>query len=115
MPDSKVDVFIRIKNHFNNLIKKGAYLEGEPLPSVRHAALDLGVNPNTVQKAYQALEQEGFIEILPKKGAYVKLYATNDTHLIDALKHLIDELLQKRNPDELLYIIKNYLGEKNHD
>ncbi len=58
---------MRIKNHFKSLIEKGAYLEGEPLPSVRNAALDLGVNPNTVQKAYQALESDGLVEILPKK------------------------------------------------
>ncbi|AUD63809.1 hypothetical protein BK010_09485 [Tenericutes bacterium MO-XQ] len=110
MPDSKLDVFMRIKNHFKSLIEKGAYLEGEPLPSVRNAALDLGVNPNTVQKAYQALESDGLIEILPKKGAYVKAYETSDQHLIDALKHILDELKQKREIDEIIKLIKNYLG-----
>ena len=110
MADTKVDVFIRIKNHFKTLIEKGAYLEGEPLPSVRNAALDLGVNPNTVQKAYQALENDGWVEILPKKGAYVKSFETSDQHLIDALKHLLDELKQKRTVEDILKLITNYLG-----
>jgi len=110
MSDSKIDVFMRIKNHFKSLIEKGAYLEGEPLPSVRNAALDLGVNPNTVQKAYQALENDGLIEILPKKGSYVKKYETSDQHLIDALKHILNELKQKREIDDIIKLIKNYLG-----
>lgn len=110
MSDSKIDVFMRIKHHFKSLIEKGAYLVGEPLPSVRNAALDLGVNPNTVQKAYQALESDGLIEVLPKKGAYVKQYEISDQHLIDSLKHLLDELKQKRDVNDLVKFVKNYLG-----
>lgn len=109
MSGSKIDVFMRIKYHFKSLIEKGAYLEGESLPSVRNAALDLGVNPNTVQKAYQALESDGLIEILPKKGAYVKQHQTSDDHLVDALKNILNELKQKREIDEIIKLIKNYL------
>lgn len=115
MSDSKIDVFMRIKNHFKSLIEKGAFLEGESLPSVRQAAMDLGVNPNTVQKAYQALVDDQMIEILPKKGAYVKSYAISDNHLVEALKHLLDELMQKRSQQEIIQIIETYLGGKDHD
>jgi GntR family transcriptional regulator len=106
---------MRIKNHFKSLIGKGAYLEGESLPSVRQAAMDLGVNPNTVQKAYQALADDQIIEIIPKKGAYVKSYEINDNHLVEALKHLLDELMQKRTQQEIIDIITTYLGGKDHD
>lgn len=115
MSDPRIDVFMRIKNHFKTLIEKGAYLEGESLPSVRQAAMDLGVNPNTVSKAYQALADDSIIEILPKKGAYVKKYEISDNHLIDALKHLLDELKQKRSSEEITKIIKTYLGGNIHD
>jgi GntR family transcriptional regulator len=115
MSDPKIDVFMRIKNHFKSLIGKGAYLEGESLPSVRQAAMDLGVNPNTVQKAYQALADDQIIEIIPKKGAYVKSYEINDNHLVEALKHLLDELMQKRTQQEIIDIITTYLGGKDHD
>ena len=115
MSDPKIDVFMRIKNHFKSLIEKGAYLEGESLPSVRQAAMDLGVNPNTVSKAYQALADDEIIEILPKKGAYVKKYEISDNHLIDALKHIIDELKLKRSSQEIIQIIRTYLGGNNHD
>lgn len=41
----------------------------EQLPSVRALSRELGVNPNTVQKAYQALESEGVIYSLSRKAA----------------------------------------------
>jgi DNA-binding transcriptional regulator YhcF (GntR family) len=109
MSDSKIDVFMRIKNHFKSLIEKGAFLEGESLPSVRQTAMDLGVNPNT------ALADDQMIEIIPKKGAYVKAYEISDNHLVVALKHLLDELMQKRSSQEIIQIIKTYLGGNNHD
>ena len=43
----------------------------EQLPSVRSLSKELGVNPNTVQKAYQALESEGIIYSLAGKGSFV--------------------------------------------
>lgn len=44
---------------------------GEPLPSVRSLAADLGINLHTVNKAYQQLKQEGFVQIHRQKGAMI--------------------------------------------
>ena len=52
-------------------IAKGEYLPNEKIPSVREIAIEAGVNPNTVQKAYVLLEEKGLICSLPKKGAFV--------------------------------------------
>lgn len=52
-------------------IDLGLYAENEQLPSCRELALNLGINPNTVQHAYTALESEGYIYSMPKKGVYV--------------------------------------------
>lgn len=49
----------------------GVLRPGEQLPSVRTMAQELGVNPNTVQKAYRTLEQMGAIYSLPGKGSFV--------------------------------------------
>ena len=49
----------------------GLYKNGEKLPSVREAAGELGVNPNTIARAYTLLEEEGYVCSLPKKGAFV--------------------------------------------
>ena len=41
------------------------------MPSVRQLASDLGINANTVQKAYQLLEAEGILYSLPARGSFV--------------------------------------------
>lgn len=50
----------------------GAFGESGQLPSVRSVAQQLGVNPNTVQKAYALLERDGVIVSLPGKGSFLR-------------------------------------------
>ena len=54
-----------------NLIAQGGLVPGERLPSVRNLAVDLSVNPNTVQRAYAALEEKGYITTITGRGNYV--------------------------------------------
>lgn len=67
----KQDVYLEIASRYKEYILLGLLKEGEKLPSVRTAAGELGVNPNTVAKAYALLEEWGYICALPKKGAFV--------------------------------------------
>ena len=67
----KQDVYVEIAERYKEYIQLGVFKNGDKLPSVREAAGELGVNPNTVARAYALLEEEGFICALPKKGAYV--------------------------------------------
>lgn len=67
----KRDVYIEVAERYEKYIKIGVLRDGDKLPSVRVAANELGVNPNTVQKAYTLLEEKGLICSLPKKGAFV--------------------------------------------
>lgn len=67
----KQDVYLEIAERYKEYIKLGVYKNGDKLPSVREAAGELGVNPNTIARAYAMLEKEGFICALPKKGAFV--------------------------------------------
>lgn len=67
----KRNVFENIVEEIKSLIKVGALKGGEKLPSVRAFAVERKINPNTVAKAYAVLEEEGFIRVQPKKGAYV--------------------------------------------
>jgi GntR family transcriptional regulator len=116
MSQSKMDLFVRIKGNYKTLIEKGAFLEGEFLPSVRKASQDLGVNPNTVQKAYQELAEEGYIEIIPKKGAYViKNMHHPENKLIDSIKQQLDILKKYYAEDDILIMVKNHLEGDKHD
>ena len=56
-------------------IRTGALRAGEKLPSCRGLAMQLGINPNTVERAYSELEKRGLIRTLPKKGAFVRAEA----------------------------------------
>lgn len=81
-------IYIQIVERIEIQIVKGAYPPGSKLPSVRELALEAGVNPNTVQRAYADLEQSGFIRTERTSGRYV----TDDA---DMLKRLRDALSQK--------------------
>ena len=67
----KQDVYIEIAEKYMEYIKLGLIKNGEKLPSVRDAAVELGVNPNTIARAYGLLEEKGYVRALPKKGAFV--------------------------------------------
>lgn len=67
----KQDVYLEITEKYKEYISLGVIKYGEKLPSVREAAGELSVNPNTVARAYAKLEEEGYIRSLPKKGVYV--------------------------------------------
>lgn len=67
----KKEVYLEICDRFEGYIRTGVYARGEKLPSVRTVAAELGVNPNTVARAFSLLEEKGLIRTIPKKGVYV--------------------------------------------
>lgn len=73
----KDSLYIKIYKDYKRFIEMGIYQEGDRLPSVRTLALEEGINPNTVQRAYKMLEEEGLIVSINKKGIYVSGKANN--------------------------------------
>jgi GntR family transcriptional regulator len=69
---SRVPIFEQIKTGITRLIYLGVLAADEQLPTVRALAEQLGVNPNTVQKAYQQLEAGGLIYPVSGRGSFVK-------------------------------------------
>ena len=59
-------IYEQLVSRFQMLIIKGILEPDSQMPSVRKLATDLSINPNTIQKAYAILEQEGYI--YPVKG-----------------------------------------------
>ena len=70
--DHKISVYESIVEKIKRDIALGILEEGEKLPSCRDLALEMGINPNTVQRAYSALEEQGVIYTIPKKGVYAR-------------------------------------------
>lgn len=68
---SGVPIYLQIETQVKNAVAAGALKKGEALPSVRKLAIELGINPNTVARAYQELEREGVIGTVPGGGSYI--------------------------------------------
>lgn len=68
----KRNIYEEIVETYAKYIRTGALRAGEKLPSCRGLAMQLGINPNTVERAYSELEKRGLIRTLPKKGAFVR-------------------------------------------
>ena len=68
---SGVALYEQIAEQIKQLIVKGELAEGEPLPSVRALAQQLGVRVITTRRAYTELEQEGYVVTTPAKGTFV--------------------------------------------
>ena len=68
---SRLPIYEQLKNKISELVMLGELKPDDQLPSVRSFARDLGVNPNTVQKAYQDLEREKIIYSVTGRGSYI--------------------------------------------
>lgn len=67
----KRPIYEQVSDKFKQLIVKGILPADEKMPSVRSLAIDLSINPNTIQKAYQELERLGFIYTIQGRGNFV--------------------------------------------
>lgn len=61
VPEDGLPIYLQIIRHVKRAIAAGTVRAGDELPSRRVLSAQLGVNPNTVQKAYKLLEDEGII------------------------------------------------------
>ena len=75
-PASTVPIFQQIADGVRAAVAAGVYRPGDAIPSVRALALDLVVNPNTIQRAYEQLEREKLIESRKGMGMFVATDAT---------------------------------------
>lgn len=64
-------IYEKVKDSLRQLMLSGALPPDSKLPSVRELAMQLSINPNTIQRAYRELEQEGSIVSVPGKGSFV--------------------------------------------
>lgn len=64
-------IYEQVIERFQQMILCGALQPNTPMPSVRSLAMELSLNPNTIQRAYQELERSGYIYTLKGKGSFV--------------------------------------------
>lgn len=108
-------VYEQVSDGFKKLIVTGAIKKDEKMPSVRELASSYAINPNTIQRAYRDLENEGYIYSVPGKGSFAvdmkeisekhlkEIYDRLDTLLSDfdvageSREHIADYVLYGRN------------------
>ena len=87
LPSYKRTLYEQIAKRFQTLILKGALPPDSQMPSVRSLAMDLSINPNTIQKAYSLLEQERYIYPVKGRGNFV----SDTTLLVEQTKKTLLE------------------------
>ena len=111
-------IYAQIKENLRHQIISGILTPGDKLPSVRELATQLSINPNTIQRAYNELELEGFIISVLGKGNYVSSDFSRDPKKIEKLKDTLRKtVIELRfmgvSDEELEKLIKT--GESQND
>ena len=103
-------IYLEICTYYIQQIELGLLVEGDQLPSVRELAYELGINPNTVSRSYQNLLEQGYIEIVAQKGAFVK--KQKEEQHKKAIKDMLKSVKNKITKEELISLVDDvYKGE----
>ncbi len=99
-------IYEQIKDGLRKLMLSSVIRQDEKLPSVRELASQLAINPNTIQKAYRELEQEGYIYTVSGRGSFAAPFKDINSGRLKKLLNQFDEavielLYMKKDPKEL--------------
>ena len=82
---SRIPIYEQIVNNIEKYVAVGILRKKSQIPSIRELANNLGINPNTVKKAYDILENKGVIMTISTKGTFI----SNNTKMV--LENKIDK------------------------
>ena len=110
-----VPIYDQITRQMKGLILRGELKEGEALPSMRLLAKELRISVITTKRAYDELEQEGFLYAVPAKGFFVAAKNTEllreenlkkiEAHLTEAVRLAAPCGLTKQELTEMLELL----------
>lgn len=83
---SRTPIYMQIIEQIEKYVAIGILKKDEQIPSVRELATSLGINPNTVKKAYTELERRGVTKTISTKGTFI----SNNT------KKIVDEKIEEK-------------------
>ena len=108
----KDSVYEQVASQIRQLVVSGELVPGTALPPVRQLATELGVNLNTVARAYRLLKAEGFLVIQERTGVSVAppakaIGSTERDKGLDELRTVLARLRQAgMEPDELQQLVQ---------
>jgi len=98
---SRKAIYEQVVDNFKRLIVTGIVKQDEKVPSVRDMAKNLTINPNTVQKAYRELENQGYIYTVLGQGSFISAPPVEDNEIsaiYSRIKTDVQELLFRKEP-----------------
>ncbi|MDO4541725.1 MAG: GntR family transcriptional regulator [Bacillota bacterium] len=101
----KRPIYLQVIEGIEDLTIKGVLSPDEQLPSVRNLAVELSINPNTIQRAYLELEKRGTIYSIKGRGSFI---SPNNSALTEAKrKELYEDMADKVAEAKLLGISRD--------
>ena len=88
-------IYEQVVEKFQTLILKGVLEPDAQLPSVRSLAVELSINPNTIQRAYGELERQGFIYTVKGRGGFVRYHEDLMEIRKERLRKQLSEVLKE--------------------
>lgn len=88
-------IYEQVWDGLRRLILTGGIPVGDKLPSVRQLAASLAINPNTIQRAYERLEQDGYAYSVPGKGSFAALPVDAGVGRQQELLTMLDSIVQE--------------------
>jgi GntR family transcriptional regulator len=87
-------IYEQIVERLKELVLRGCLEPDSQLPSVRNLAIELSINPNTIQRAYSELERQGYIYSIKGKGNFIaindRLVKQKQNEILEAVSRLVD-------------------------
>lgn len=116
----KRPIYEQVVEKISQLIVCGILEPGSKMPSVRNLAIDLSVNPNTIQRAYAQLEQDGYIYTVSGRGNFVAEQSFWKKGRINSAKLQIRQAAEEAkqtglSKDEVFELINEVWGGTNND
>lgn len=97
-PENDTPIYIQVRDQIVEGVATGELKPGDPLPSVRGFARDLGVNYHTVNKAYALLRDEGYVNMRGRKGAAIApLPIADEAFIKDIEERLLKIIAEARS------------------
>lgn len=109
----EIPIYTQLRNEILRGIANKSLKAGDPLPSVRQLANDIGINMHTVNKAYNSLKGDGFLQIDRRKGALISPqspgaspeYMENLAHELETL--VIEATCRELSEETFIDFVKN--------
>ena len=109
-------IYEQVVEKFQQMIICGVMEADSPMPSVRNLAMELSLNPNTIQRAYQELEREGYIYTIKGKGSFVSESSQAADSKREEIKRELGECVNKAlsigiHPQQLEVMLQDCIND----